>query len=227
MNDVNTLIEVDWQQVIIALVVGLGVIVGFWKSAEYIATKLGIETRQSRDRKLLEQTAKNLSELQKQHVSDVRVFKETQQTNVEQSIKHDERIRNELKEFTTEVRSAIDELNAQMQQYNDNRVHDRAQSFSIQRELTDSIKAVADGGDRREQQIDALMVGNRELLGAEIDRRFDKYIELQGIPADEYDEFVSLHDAYKGCKGNHNRDAKYDYIIENLSVLPVESKLKK
>ena len=99
MNDVNTLIELDWQSVIIALVVGLGVIVGFWKSVEYIAAKFGIETRQSRDHKLLEQTARNLTELQKQHVSDIKEFKETQKTNVEQSIKHDERIRNELKEF--------------------------------------------------------------------------------------------------------------------------------
>lgn len=168
------------------------------------------------DHKLIVDTANHLKTLQEKHAVDVA-----------QSIKHDKQIKEDLRNFMSEIRDSITETQNQVRQFADNRVHDREQSFQIQRELSDSIKAVADGGKRREEQIKALMIGNRELLGAEIDRRFDKYIELKGIPADELDEFVSLHDAYKGCNGNHNRDAKYNYIMENLSVIPVESKLKK
>ncbi len=219
MNDVNTLIELDWQSVIIALVVGLGVIVGFWKSVEYIATKFGIETRQSRDHKLLEQTARNLTELQKQHVSDIKEFKETQKTNVEQSIRHDERIRDELKEFTTEVRTAIDSLNAQMQQYNDNRVHDRAQSFEIQKQLNERS---AD----RDQKIQALMTGSMELLGDKIDQRFSRYVALDGIPENEVDEFNGLYAAYKGLGGNHKREEKYKYVRDHMKIIPVGPTLK-
>lgn len=219
MNDVNTLIELDWQSVIIALVVGLGVIVGFWKSVEYIAAKFGIETRQSRDHKLLEQTARNLTELQKQHVSDIKEFKETQKTNVEQSIKHDERIRNELKEFTTEVRTAIDSLNAQMQQYNDNRVHDRAQSFEIQKQLNERS---AD----RDLKIQALMTGSMELLGDKIDQRFSRYVALDGIPENEVDEFNGLYAAYKGLGGNHKREEKYKYVRDHMKIIPVGPTLK-
>lgn len=219
MNDVNTLIELDWQQLIIALVVGLGVIVGFWKSVEYIAGKLGIETQKSRDHKLVEQTARNLTELQNQHVSDVKTFKETQQANVEQSIKHDERIRNELKEFTTEVRTAIDSLNAQMQQYNENRIHDRAQSFEIQKQLNER-------SDDRDKKIEALMLGNMELLGDKIDQRFSRYVALDGIPENEVEEFDGIFAAYKALNGNHKREEKYKYVKNHMKVIPVESKLK-
>lgn len=219
MNDVNTLIELDWQQLIIALVVGLGVVVGFWKSVEYIATKLGIETQKSRDHKLVEQTARNLTELQNQHVSDIKAFKESQQANVEQSIKHDERIRNELKEFTTEVRTAIDSLNIQMQQYNENRIHDRAQSFEIQKQLNER-------SDDRDKKIEALMLGNMELLGDKIDQRFSRYVALDGIPENEVEEFDGIFAAYKALNGNHKREEKYKYVKNHMKVIPVESKLK-
>lgn len=219
MNDVNTLIELDWQQLIIALVVGLGVIVGFWKSVEYIAGKLGIETQKSRDHKLVEQTARNLTELQNQHVSDINEFKKTQEANVEQSIKHDERIRNELKEFTTEVRTAIDALNTQMQQYNENRIHDRAQSFEIQKQLNER-------SDDRDKKIEALMLGNMELLGDKIDQRFSRYVALDGIPENEVEEFDGIFVAYKALNGNHKREEKYKYVKNRMKVIPVESKLK-
>ena len=217
VNEINTLIEVDWQQVIIALVIGLGVFVGFLKSAEYIATKLGIETKRSRDRKLLEKTANNLNELQKQHISDMTEFKESQKINVEQSIKHDERIREELREFTTEVRNAITDLNAQMQQYNDNRVHDRAQSFEIQKQLNER-------SDNRDQKIEALMIGSMELLGDKIDQRFSRYVALGGIPENEVDEFNGLYAAYKGLGGNHKREEKYNYVREHMKIIPIRHK---
>lgn len=215
MEEIITLVEIDWKPVIVAFVLLLCFTVGFLKALEYLATKFGIETKSQRDRKLLIKTSDNLTALQKQHDKDM-----------EQSLKHDREMRETLSNFIAEMRETVAETQRQMKEYTENRVHDREQSFAIQKELTDSIKVVADGGKRREEQIEAVMIGNRELLGAEIDRRFDRYIEMGGIPSDELDEFISLHDAYKGCKGNHNRDAKFQYIIENLPVLPVESKLK-
>ena len=215
MDEIVTLVEIDWKPVIVALVLLLCFTVGFLKALEYLAGKFGIETKTQRDHKLLIKTSDNLAALQEQHDKDM-----------EQSLEHDREMRESLSNFIAEMRETVAETQRQMKEYTENRVHDREQSFAIQKELTESIKVVADGGKRREEQIEAVMIGNRELLGAEIDRRFDRYIEMGGIPSDELDEFISLHDAYKGCKGNHNRDAKFQYIIENLPVLPVESKLK-
>ena len=36
-----------------------------------------------------------------------------------------------------------------------------------------------------------------------------------------------MHKAYNGVGGNHHGDAKFNYCINHLSVLPVESKLIK
>ena len=47
-----------------------------------------------------------------------------------------------------------------------------------------------------------------------------------GIPEDEVDEFVALHSAYKLLGGNHNGDAKFNYCMEHLQIIPVEVKLK-
>ena len=226
-KDLTTIFEIDWVTVIIASIVLLCIVVIVWRNIDELKNKLGIKTKRDIEHELLVKTSQNLSDLQERHEKDMDDFRSSQAENVRQSIRHDEIIREDLQCFTTEIRKAIDDLNKQMQTYSDNRVHDRAQSFEIQKELTNSIKAISDGGKKREVQIDALMVGSRELLGAEIDRRFDKYIAMQGIPSDEYDEFVSLHDAYNGCHGNHNRDVKFDYVVHNLPVLPVEAKLKR
>lgn len=69
------------------------------------------------------------------------------------------------------------------------------------------------------------MCGNKELLGAEIDRRYREYISLDGIPESEVDEFNDIYSAYKRLNGNHRRDAKYNYVKDHLSVIPVETTL--
>lgn len=219
MDAIEEVLKIDIVAVLFGLFVIFSAILAIAKIIEELSILIGKPVkwirRRNDDHQLILDTANNLKELQKKHAIDV-----------EQSIKHDNKIKEDLRNFMSEIRDSVTETQKQVTEYSDHRAHDREQSFRIQKELTDSIKVIADGGKKREEQIEAVMAGNRELLGAEIDRRFDKYIGLRGIPSDELDEFVSLHDAYKGCKGNHNRDAKFQYIIENLPVLPVESKLK-
>lgn len=75
------------------------------------------------------------------------------------------------------------------------------------------------------RQFDSLMLANRELLAEKINEKYKYYISVNGIPEDEVDEFTNLHIAYKGCGGNHSGDAKYEYVMEHLPVIPVETKL--
>ena len=205
MEELVTVINFDWRIATVVFVMLVGAIVGIWKNIDYLKTKFGIRTRHDEERDLLLATADNLSKLQERHAQDNEMLKE------------------ELRSFTQEIRDAIASTQQEVSEYKENRVHDREHSFSIQRELTDNMKEIADGGKRRDEQIQAITAGNRELLGNALDQKFDKYIELQGIPSDELDEFVSLHDAYKGCGGNHRRDSKFDYVMTHLSVLPVKT----
>ena len=77
----------------------------------------------------------------------------------------------------------------------------------------------------KDKQIDNLMVAQREVLADRINEKYKYYISIKGIPEDEVDEFTNLHTAYKGVGGNHSGDAKYEYCINHLPVIPVETKL--
>lgn len=76
-----------------------------------------------------------------------------------------------------------------------------------------------------EDQIGALMEAQREALADRINQKYKYYISVKGIPEDEVDEFTNLHIAYKRLGGNHSGDAKYNYCMNHLPVIPVEVKL--
>lgn len=239
MDEITALIEIDWKIFLTSLSIILIASVIILKNLDYIKKTLGIKTKRDEERDLLLDTKNHLSELQNIHALDMESLKNRYNESIDRSEHINQHIENKLNDFTEQIKLSIqrqqrsfeeqmNELGRCLRQERlDERTHDREQSFKIQQKLTDSIQTIADSGKKRDEQIEAIMIGNRELLGTEIDRRFDIYIKLKGIPSDELDEFISLHDAYKGCKGNHKRDAKYDYVIENFPVLPVESKFKK
>ncbi len=97
----------------------------------------------------------------------------------------------------------------------------REQSMGIQKDLKDSIELLTKADVARSEQIESVMVGIKELLGDTIDQKYEKYIRLGGIPSDEVDEFNSVFSAYEKVNGNHNRKKKYDYVMDNLPIIPV------
>lgn len=219
MDALKTLLDYDISIIVLIVVGLLGVTAYVIQQSGIIKKHFGIKTKSDIEHELIVQTSQDLATLQKQHVKDMDEFKKRQEENVAQSIAHDARIRNELQSFTAEVRDAINQLNAQMEQYNEKRIHDRAQSFEIQRQLNER-------SDDRDKKIEALMLGSMELLGDKIDQRFSRYVALDGIPENEVEEFDGIFAAYKGLGGNHKREEKYKYVKNHMKVIPVESKLK-
>ena len=219
MDEMQTLLDLDLSTVALGVVGILVVLVLILSKLDFLKKFFGIKTKSDIERELLEQTSRGLSELQQQHMNDMKEFREKQNENVEQSIRHDERIRNDLAVFISEMRDSIESLTEQMNQYAENRVHDREQSREIQRQLNER-------SDDRDKKIEALMLGNMELLGDKIDQRFSKYVALDGIPENEVEEFDGIFAAYKALNGNHKREEKYKYVKNHMKVIPVESKLK-
>ena len=219
MDEMQTLLDLDLSTVALGLVGILVVLVLILSKLDFLKKFFGIKTKSDIERELLEQTSRGLSELQQQHMNDMKEFREKQNENVAQSIRHDERIRNDLAVFITEMRDSIESLTEQMNQYAENRVHDREQSREIQRQLNER-------SDDRDKKIEALMLGNMELLGDKIDQRFSRYVALDGIPENEVEEFDGIFAAYKALNGNHKREEKYKYVKNHMKVIPVESKLK-
>ncbi len=212
MSDLKQIMQVDWWQFIITLCLLLVCIKFIWTLVDWLLfEKLGIETKKMKQRRedrellkatsdLAKTTAENLDKLQKRHCNDEKEF------------------RNNLNNYMEESRKDRKALHDEMTKFGDNRISDRKQSLEIQKELKDSISA-------RDDQIKSLMLANKEMLAEKINEKYKYYISIKGIPADEYDEFVSLHSAYNKVGGNHHGDAKFQYCIEHLSIIPVETKL--
>lgn len=185
---------------------------------EWIIEFFGIETKWMRKKKdehnLLVKTSENLKRLQENH-----------EESVKQSIIHDNLIKEDLMTFMNNMKESIVETQKEIKQFAENRLHDREQSMLIQKSLTDSIKSIVDRNTTKDKQIDDLMIAQKEILADKINEKYKYYISIKGIPEDEVDEFTNLHAAYKGVGGNHSGDAKYEYCINHLSVIPVETKL--
>ena len=54
------------------------------------------------------------------------------------------------------------------------------------------------------------------ILASELDKKYRYYLEIGYIPDKEFDEYVDMHDSYKGLGGNHHGDEKFEYIMSHL-----------
>ena len=212
MDELKQLGQIDWWYVIIAIILALVCIKFVWSLFDwFFIEKLGIETKKMKQRRLEQEELKATTELAKTTAQNLANL-QTKQCNDEKEF------RNNLNDYMDESRKDRKALHDEMSKFSSSRVNDRKQSLQIQKELRDSITA-------RDVQINALVVANKEMLAEKINEKYKYYIGIKGIPEDEYDEFVSLHSAYNGVGGNHHGDAKFQYCIEHLPIIPVKTKL--
>lgn len=205
MDDLKQLAQIDWWQVFLAICLLLFCTKAIWSLADwFLFEKLKIETgkmkQERQDRELLKATAEGLSALQQKHDKDECELKEC------------------LASFIEETRNTL-----KLQDEN-NRKHWET-SKQIRKELADTIKELIDDNQEKNKQINSLIVANKEILAEKINEKYKHYIAIGGIPEDEYDEFVGMHKAYNGVGGNSHGDAKFEYCIEHLPIIPVETKL--
>lgn len=212
MSDLKQLSEINWWYVFFAICLCLVCVKFIWSLFDwFLFEKLKIETgkmkQRREDRELLQKTtelakttAENLDKLQSRHIKD------------------EEEFRNNLNDYMEESRADRKALHDEMSKLTEKRIYDRKESLQIEKELKESITS-------RDMQIESLVIANKEMLAEKINEKYKYYIGIKGIPEDEYDEFVSLHKAYNGVGGNHHGDAKFEYCIEHLPIIPVETKL--
>lgn len=220
MDAIENLFNIEWQVVILGVIAALFAFKAIVEIFKWLLFDfLGIETKAMRmkreEHELLLKTANDLKDLSARHLEDVN-----------QSIKHDEKIQENLDSCINEIRESLEKTQDAITQFAENRVHDREQSFAIQKELTTSIAKLAESDSSRDEQINNIMWAQKESLADKINQKYKHYIAINGIPEDEVDEFVSLHQAYNGVGGNHHGDAKFNYCMEHLPIIPVEVKLK-
>ena len=211
VNNITALKDVDlfgWLCIafllLAAIVYGAELIGKFFK---LIGKPLKWKKNRESDHDLILKNSEAIKELAELHKKDC-----------ENATANSDKILENLNVFMTEVRNDI-------KTFTDNRVHDRQQSFNIQKELKDSINSIVDTNVTRDEQINSLIIAQKEMMAEKINSKYKYYLSIKGIPEDEYDEFVSLHAGYKAVGGNSHGDAKFEYCISHLPVIPVETKL--
>lgn len=218
MDDIKALLDIDLFALIVSIFVILYAVKSAWSLIEWCIGKLGLETKSMRKKReqaeLLTKTVEAVAQLQIKHNEDM-----------EKECTQDAELRAEFDSFMLKMEQKFNLIDRQQEER-------RNQSFQIQDKLTgtqdklaDAIKNITEVQSGLNLQIEALMCGNKEVLGDIIDQRFDRYIKMGGIPQNEIDEFDSIFEAYAGLNGNHGRELKYKYVKEHLKVFPVETKI--
>lgn len=213
METLIKLFDIDFKGFIITCFI---ILLSFQFAAQlinwFLFDFLGIETKSMRekkeDRKLLVETANGLKELSEKHTKDT-----------QNSIKHDNEIETNLDDCMKEIHSSIFSIQNAITEFSDNRTHDRAQSLEIQKDLLNRDA-------QRDIQMQNIITSQRESLADRINQKYKYYLSINGVPEDEVNEFVALHSAYKNIGGNHSGDAKFNYCMKHLPIIPVEVKLK-
>lgn len=221
MEYIQRIPNIDLKQLTISLLIVLFAVQAIVKLFQWFVFEwLGIETHSMREKReeheLLITTATELKNLSQKH-----------ETDIETLSKHDAKIENAIQSVSQEVRETFAENSEKFNSFYENREIDRKQSLEIQEQLSKSIEVLAETDKYRNVQIESLMKGTKELLGDKIDQKYEKYVNLGGIPSDELDEFNSIFDAYTGLNGNHSREKKYDYVMNNLQIIPVTTLYKR
>lgn len=91
----------------------------------------------------------------------------------------------------------------------------------IQKCMNDMQQADAN----RDKKVDALIEVTMENTCDRITQKSNYYIQLGGVPEDEIDSFTRMYKAYKAINGNHGAEAKYNYCINHLPILPVDKEV--
>lgn len=204
MEQIKEFLQLDFSAVIISIFLVMSAIISGYKIIGEFSKIIGKPVKwvknKEKDHEVLLQTVKELHDLRDKHNSDEADIKQC------------------LADFISETRETI------KKQDKTNREHWET-SKQIRKELTDTIKTISDDNQTKGEQINSLIVANKEMLAEKINEKYKYYLSIQGIPEDEYDEFRSLHKAYNGVGGNSNGDAKFEYCMKNLKIIPVETKL--
>ena len=137
MEEFKALFELPWITIIISLVIILVAIKFIWELIEWFMKKFKIQTGSMREKiatyNLLTKNSEQLAQLTQGFEEDHELLLETSK---------------ELKELKKSEKTDIEN-------FKNNRIHDREQSFEIQRQLTDAIDKINDSlSYMRQESID-------------------------------------------------------------------------
>lgn len=101
---------------------------------------------------------------------------------------------------------------------------DKRETAELLSNVMDKVNKIDTKLETMNERLVATEVATRVTLSDKINSKYKEYFGKNGIPEDEVDEFMALHDAYKGIGGNHSSDIKFNYCMDNLPIIPCQNK---
>ena len=200
MDIIRELPEIEWWSVFIAIALGITCFKYLFELFEWVVNKFGIETKKMKEKKANEILLKETNNLAKETAE---LAKNTDK------LANEETFRNNLNNYMDESRRDRKALHDEMAKFTTNRQNDRAQSLEIQKELSDSIKAIAERQDDRDEKINNLT----ELF---VDKQISDYRwEIINLADKIADGKKVSKEALRHAISTH---AKYDKIIEEYGL---------
>ena len=173
MDNLTAVFEIDFKSVVIGFVTVVLAFVFLYELGKKILNILGVEFKSQRikreDHEKLLQNISDIANLSKHHEEDAA------------------RIQKQFDDFMLEMRNEIIS-------FNNNRVHDRAQSFQIQKELTDAQVSISNSVDNIFNKITELRQETNERFNANEEK------ENKRVQADIKDRIAQYYRHYNSVK---------------------------
>ena len=173
MDNLTAVFEIDFKSVVIGVFTVVMAFVFIYELGKKILNILGIEFKAQRakreDHEKLLQNISDIANLSKHHEEDAA------------------RIQKQFDDFMLEMRNEIIS-------FNNNRVHDRAQSFQIQKELTDAQVSISNSVDNIFNKITELRQETNERFNANEEK------ENKRVQADIKDRIAQYYRHYNSVK---------------------------
>ena len=212
MDIFQELAKIDWWAACLAIVAAFLAFKFVFELFEWLITKFGIETKNMREKREMKQLLKTTNELATTTNTLAKktdeLAKKTAEGLSKLQIRHtsdEETFRNNLNNYMDESRKDRKALHDEMTKFTTNRQNDRAQSLKIQKELSDSIQAIAQKQDSRDEKIKDLtdMMLDKQISDFrwEIINLADKISSGRQVSKEAFRHAISTH-------------TKYDKIIE-------------
>lgn len=216
MDIFQELAKIDWWAACLAIVAAFLAFKFVFELFEWLVTKFGIETKSMREKREMKQLLKTTNELATTTNALAKktdeLAKKTAEGLNKLQIRHtsdEETFRNNLNNYMDESRKDRKALHDEMTKFTTNRQNDRAQSLKIQKELSDSIQAIAQKQDSRDEKI-------KDLTDMFVDKQIDdmryKILDFaesvssgKKFSTETYDHILQTYEKYEAILKQHGK----------------------
>lgn len=202
MDNLNAALLIDFKTVIISVVTILLAFVFLYELIKKLLNIFGIEFKAQREKReeheMLIKNAKDITELAKHHEEDAR------------------EINKKITDFMTEMRNVITVTQNNVNQYSDNRIHDRQVSIEREKRLNDRIDNMLESDKCRDNVIEDISGGLKKLTEMFVDKQINDYRwEIINFATAISENKPCNKDGFKHCFKTYE---KYEKILEDNNL---------